>query len=190
MKSIVLIAIILSIPHPLIAQGELFFATRNPAAGVNAPGMLRYPDGSTTGLGPSWSADLALNGVAVPGSRTTFQPPGTGGAAILDRYIVPVTVQFSGHGVGEPVSVQMRVWQTAAGSYENAILSAGYAGTSGPLSITLGGGTLPPADLPSSFTGFVLDVPEPSTAALALFSSLFLLRFLRKQTQSGNEHSN
>jgi hypothetical protein len=166
------------------AQGELFFSTRNPAAGVNAPVFL---PGAITGPGPGFSAGLFFNGSLVPTSLTTFQPPGQGGAAILDRYVVPVTVQFAGSSVGTPVTFTMRIWDTAAGSYANAYSGGQFIyGESGPLTVTLGGGTLPPADLPASFTGFaILDGPEPSTFALAFLGILtlgFSKRFTRRSS--------
>jgi hypothetical protein len=163
----------------IFAQGELFFSTRNPAAGVNAPIFL-YGVSPPQGPGPSHSAGLFWNGSLVPTSLTTFQPPGIGGAAILDRYVVPVTVQFPGAPIGSPVSFTLRFWDTAAGSYVGAASGGQFQyGESNPLTVTLGGGTLPPADLPASFTGFTL-IPEPSTIALGVIGGLTLLLRRRK----------
>jgi hypothetical protein len=164
------------------AQGELFFSTRNPAAGVNAPvdvweaelGPYHYP-------GPQCSAQLYIvNGstlTPVPGSLTTFQPPGSGGAQILARYVVPVTVQFPGIPIGSPVTVRMRAWATAAGSYQNASVTEYADGESFNLIIpALGGGVNPPADLPVSFTGFTMFgiIPEPSTWTMIALGVLIL----------------
>jgi hypothetical protein len=164
------------------AQGELFFSTRNPAAGVDAPIFIPGLNG-LTGPGPGYSAGLFLNGSLVPTSLITFQPPGQGGAAILDPYVVPVTVQFAGSPVGTPVTFTVRMWDTAAGSYANASSGGQFIyGESGLLTVTLGGGTLPPADLPASFPGFaILDGPEPSTFALA-FLGILTLGFSKRFT--------
>jgi hypothetical protein len=157
------------------AQGELFFSTRNPAGNVNAPTwVLTAPLGPLVPAGPVCSAQIYIvNGqfgrTAVPGSLTTYQFPGPGGAAILDRYVNPVTVQFSGVPIGNPVTIVIRAWYTAAGSYEAAQATGYAAGESPQLFIpALGGGVNPPADLPSVFTGFTIFgiVPEPSTWAL------------------------
>jgi hypothetical protein len=166
----------------LFAQGELFFSTRNPAAGVNAPVLLYAFPGPSTGPGPAYSAGLFLNGSLVPGSLTTFQPPGQGGAAIFDRYVVPLTIQFPGSFPGKVVTFNMRAWATAAGSYAAAAAINGdryQSGESGSLTVTLGGGGVPPADLPASFTGFMLDFPEPSSFALGLLGIL-AMAFYRK----------
>jgi hypothetical protein len=175
----VAIFFLLSFTHAR-AQGELFFSTRNPAAGVNAA-VIRNPSG---GPGPTYSAGLFINGTLVPGSLTTFQPPGQGGAAILDRYVVPVTVQFTGNPIGSVVTFNMRAWATAAGSYEAAAATHAdqyQSGESGPLQVTLGGGTLPPADLPANFTGFMLDFPEPSTFALGLLGVLAMALYRKSR---------
>jgi hypothetical protein len=172
-----LLLTVLATTGSLFAQGELFFSTRNPAAGVNAPIYLYR---TFQGPGPGYSAGLFWGGLLVPTSLTTFQPPGAGGAAILDRYVVPVTVQFPGAPIGSPVTFTLRFWDTAAGSYAGAASGGQFQyGESGPLTVTLGGGTLPPADLPASFTGFTL-IPEPSTIALGVIGGLALLRRRRK----------
>ena len=167
------------------AQGELFFSTRNPAAGVNAPVYLSIFPGPSTGPGPgpAYSAALFLNGVLVPGSLTTFQPPGQGGSAILDRYVVPLTVQFPGIAIGSVVTFDMRAWATAAGSYAAAEPRGDeyQSGQSPELTVTLGGGTLPPADLPAFFSGFVLDFPEPSTFALGLMGVLAMALYRKSR---------
>jgi hypothetical protein len=177
-KLLVALAAVIVTAATSYGQGELFFSTRNPAAGVNAP---VYKADLVNGPGPTYSAGLFLNGTLVPGSQTTFQAPGTGGAAILNRYVSPVTVQFAGNGIGSSVTFTMRAWDTAAGSYAAASAAPGQFqyGESQPLTVTLGGGTLPPADLPASFTGFPL-VPEPSTIALGVIGGLALLLRRRK----------
>jgi hypothetical protein len=178
-KLLVALAAVIVTAATSYGQGELFFSTRNPAAGVNAPTYLAGQTG-VQGPGPTYSAGLYLNGTLVPGSQTTFQAPGAGGAAILNRYVSPVTVQFAGNGIGSSVTFTMRAWDTAAGSFANASSGGQFQyGESDPLTVTLGGGTLPPADLPASFTGFTL-VPEPSTIALGVIGGLALLLRRRK----------
>jgi hypothetical protein len=161
--------------------GEIFFATRNTGIGLNAPVFL-VPDG-TKGPGTTYSAQLGLfaNGTFTPiaSSLTTFQAPGAGGAAILDRYVAPVTAQVGSQG--QAVTVRMRAWETSRGSFDAAKTAGIGFGESGDINLTLGGGTLPPADLPSSFTGFnVTAIPEPSTIALGILGAAALLIRRRK----------
>jgi hypothetical protein len=163
-------------------QGELFFATRNVGIGLNAPYVL-VPDG-TRGPGPAFSAQLGLwennRFTAVPSSLTTFQEPGPGAAAIVERYVVPVTVVFPDHAPGSAVTLRMRLWLTSSGSFENAKDMGWYFAESGDIAVTLGGGIFPPADLPTSFTGFTVLIPEPSTISLVVFAGALLLLYRRK----------
>ena len=158
-------------------QGTLNFATRNLGIGLDAPlyvGELGGP-----GPGPSYTAALYLvNGqtdTLIPESVTTFQAPGPGASAALARYVVPKVVAIPGVPTGSTATPRIKAWPTADGIFE----TAGLRGVSEYFTTTaLGGGPIPPGDLPSTLNGFVIPVPEPSTLALGgLGVAALLLRW-------------
>lgn len=159
------------------AQGTVVFNNRLTALGVDAP--VTFSD-TGAGPGPTYSAGLYYNGTLVPGSTTTFRD-GTSNAA-LAKYINGLTVTIPGTTIEQQnVTVEMRAWLTSAGSYEAAAPTA--RGSSGDLVIAqLGGGANPNVanNLPASFTGFVIQVPEPSTIALGALGAAALLFRRRK----------
>jgi hypothetical protein len=180
MKKLIALAAVLVIAASSYGQGEVAFSTRNSLATppLNAP--VKLPDG--TGPGPSFSAQLFIAGSLTPvaNSLTTFQAPGTGGAAALSQYVQPVVASIPGSAGGTTVSLIMRAWNTSAGSFDTAKAS-GTWGESTPFSVTLTSAPSTPADLPSSFTGFNLTiVPEPSTIALGVLGAAALLIRRRK----------
>lgn len=159
------------------AQGTLNFNTRFTAAGVNAPVELSTPVGQ--GPGPAYSAALYLQGAGgaltlIPSSVTTFRDGST--TAALAKYINPVEVTIPGVAAG-PVTLVMRGWLTSQGTYETAQIR----GSSEPFVVTtLGAPPGTPGDLPASFTGFIITVPEPSTIALGVIGAAALLLRRRK----------
>lgn len=163
------------------AQGTIYFNTRFPGANVNAPVVLM--DSSPSGPGPAYSAGLFLKEqdsyTLIPGSITTFRDGSIN--PLFTQYVEPIVVEVPGAPQGATVTVRMRVWLTAAGSWENAD-SMITRGESPDLVISnLGGGPVPPADLPSHFTGFVMGFPEPSTYALGAVGALLFCIFGRKR---------
>lgn len=177
---IALAAVVISVAS--YAQGTINFNNRFGAGGVDAPVTL---GAGGPGPGPSYSAGLYLgaggSGGLIPGSITTFRD-GAANAA-LAKYITSISsLAVPGTTAGQQnVTVQMRAWLTSAGSYEAAAATA--RGSSGDLVIAeLGGGPNPAAvnNLPASFTGFVIPVPEPSTIALGVLGAAALLFRRRK----------
>jgi len=164
--------------HGQAAIGTVNFNNRLTAVGLDAPVTI----GSAAGLGAGaqYTAGLFHNGTLVPGSTTTFRD-GTSNPA-LAKYINGVTVQIPGTVADQAnVPVQMRVWLTSAGSFDAA--PAANRVSSGDLIIAqLGGGPNPatPNHLPTSFTGLVIPVPEPSTMALGVLGAAALLLRRRK----------
>jgi len=160
------------------AQGTVQFATITGT--VNAPVTLVSRTGA--GAGPSYSAALYYNNAGtwtlIPSSVTTFLD-GTDNPEAM-KYINPIsTVEVPGAAIGGSATLRMRAWLTAAGSYDAA--SPIQRGESGDLLVTgLGGGAVTPADLPASFDGFVIPIPEPSTLALGVLGAAGLLLRRRK----------
>lgn len=164
-------------------QGTIYFSTRFAAAGVNAPCALfsGFPN-SPAGPGPAYSAALYLVNAdhsltLIPTSLTTFRD-GTENP-LLAQYVNPVTAEVPGAAAGSSVTVRMRAWLTAQGSYDAAVFSRGDSMDF--LVQNLGGGANPPADLPRSFTGFIIGVPEPSVIAFGVLGSLILFAFRRSR---------
>jgi hypothetical protein len=179
-KLIIAFAAVVITAATTFAQGELNFSTRNTLAGVNAPVTLGTATGD--GPGPTYSAALyTVNGTTltlIPSSVTTFQAPGAGAAAALAKYVNPVVVQVPGVAGGATATLRMRAWLTSAGSFDAA--SNTQKGEGGNFQVTLSAAPNPPADLPSSITGFVIPVPEPSVIALGVLGAAALLIRRRK----------
>lgn len=158
------------------AQGTVNFNTRFSAAAVNAPVTLSTGGGP----GPAYSAALYVVGAGgalslVPSSVTTFRD-GTSNP-LLAQYVTAVEASIPGFAAG-PVTLRMRAWQTSQGTFD----TAANKGESGDFIVaTLGTPPGTPGDLPSSFTGFVVNVvPEPSTIALGALGVAALLLRRRK----------
>lgn len=152
------------------AQGTVNFVNRV-SGGVDAPITF-----NGTGPGPNFSAALYMGGTMVPDSTTTFRS-GAGAA-----YLVSKVVTIPGVPGGSPATLQIRAWETAAGSYEAASTSTTFAfGESADFTVTLAAPPNTPADLPASVQGFTLRVvPEPSTIALGVLGAAALLLRRRK----------
>jgi hypothetical protein len=153
-------------------QGQVVFG--NLGGGINAPVML----GDTGhGPGPDYTAQLFLqsgNSFTPLTPPSTFRPAGAGAQAIADRYWVTQTVDVPGIQPGGNATFVVRAWRTALGSFDAAVAESGQ---SAPITIAVGGGTLPPANL-TGLAGFTVAVPEPSVIALGVLgaSALFLRR--------------
>jgi hypothetical protein len=154
-----------------LAQGKIHFA--NLGGGVNAPVFL--PDCSSpisgsafhAGLyaGPQNSLEPAL--LLVSDSVTTFASAG---------YFSLGFVDVAGVLPGQVAALQVRVWETSAGSYESAAAGAGLHGKSNLFEVELGRPDGPPVAL-VGLQSFCL-IPEPSTLAMT-FSAMALLVFIR-----------
>jgi len=158
-------------------QGQVVFG--NLGGGVNAPVM--YGD-TGHGPGPDFSAQLFLsaNGTLTPLTpATTFRPAGTGPQAIADRYWVTQTVDVPGVTPGNNATFVVQAWKTATGLDAAKAANADY-GVSTPVTIAVGGGTLPPANL-TGLAGFtVIPIPEPSIIALGALGAAALMLRRRK----------
>jgi len=162
---------------------QVFFANRVTAAGLDAPVTLASDP--TKGPGGTWSAQLFLSDAAgtsltpITGATTAFNNAGTGAAAIADRYFKGITVDLP--STIAPLANQTFVvgaYPTAAGTFD-AAKAAGTFGVSTPFTVTVGGGTLPPANL-TTLTAFTVAIPEPSVIALGVLGASALLLRRRK----------
>jgi len=171
-----LFAILLSVisAATAFAQGQVNFNNYVPGANppVNAPARLWYGEGagSIAGLKVElWL--LGAGGARNPiGPTTTFResPPAA------QYYINGITVVVPGVEIGQQATFVMRVFEGE--SYFMATFKGDYYGESGPVTVTLGGGTTVPADLIGLQPMLVHNWPEPSILALGLLGAgLFLL---------------
>jgi hypothetical protein len=163
------------------AVGQVVFANKVGTA-VDAP-VTVLNSNPLQGPGPTYVAQLYLANAdgsagAALGTPATFRAAGTGAAAIADRYWVNQTVDVTGHAPGDAVSFLVRAWASSAGSYD-AAQQAGR-GQSNPFTVTIGGGTLPPANLTTLQAFTVTAVPEPSVIALGVLGAAALALRRRK----------
>lgn len=173
------------------AQGTLNFA--NGAAGVNAP-VWSYGTTSSTGIaGNAYFADLFYGaaGINDPQSSalTALGANVAFGTGASQGFFFGGTRTVTGFAPGTAITVQVRVWQAAAGSSYAAALgnpagftgSVGHFGYSQPIQLTLGGGTIPNPNM-TGLQSFNLQlVPEPSTFVLAGLGIASLLLFRRRK---------
>src|SRR6185436_16317955 len=123
------------------AQGQVNFANRVGAGGsiLNAPVTFQ---GTHDGPGPDWSVQLLLsanNSLTPLTPISTFNPPGTGAAAISSQFWAPKTVEVPGVFGGQSATFVVRTWLTDFGSYGAALAVGRGYGTSDPFTVILGG---------------------------------------------------
>ena len=176
---VTLAAVLVSVSS--FAQGSLIFNNRTQTG--DAP--VTRPDG--TGAGAGITAQLYLvgaGGVLTPLTPTTTFRTTSAAAAFFVTEINPFVI--NGILPGQPATVRMRAWETAAGSYETASTSSTFLrGESNDVTIPQLGGTPAggaPIPTPSlnGLQGFQLIVPEPSTMALGVLGAAALLFRRRK----------
>jgi len=147
-----------------LAQGQFTFANKC-CAWMNA--RVTFCDG--TGLGAGYWAQAYIKLAAEPessyaavGTAVNFR---TGTSA---GYIVPAVVTTS-YPNSTAVTVQMRVWEASAGTYEDAVQAGkGEYGFSNPVGLKVTEAPTPPADM-LGLQPFSLAkcIPEPSSTGLA-----------------------
>jgi len=169
------------------AQGQVVFANKVGTT-VDAPAFLF---GGTDGPGPNYSAQLFLQGAG--GSLTaltpisTFRPRGTSGNGLTaDRYwetkLVDVPVS-----PGSDATFVVRAWLTSLGSFDAAkSYSILNWGQSDPFVVSVGGGTLPPANLTTLRSFNVGFWPEPSPIAIRVLGAAVFLLFRRRPGNGKN----
>jgi len=159
--------------------------------GVFRPGFSGNPKLSSSaatpnGAGLGYTAGLFLAGQTTPFATSRFfntTDDGAGLAGFEWGFASGSDVQVPGFNPGTTPSLEIKVWQTAAGSWENsAIRSDVGAGVFTPKPLggaDPGGGTAFLTPALTGFNGLVL-VPEPSTYALA-FSGIGALVMMARR---------
>jgi len=170
MKKLILAVAAVMVSVAAFAQGQVTFNNR--VAGV-VDARATFADGSG-GVGAGYTAQLfggpdgtAATALTALNPSTTFRTS----SAAAQGYVNGVVVDVPGVAPGLKATLQMRVFDS----------SNVNVGQSGPITITLGGGTLPPANLEGlqAFTVTPI-VPEPSTIVLAALGVGALLLRRRK----------
>jgi len=164
------------------SQGTIIFNNRTPSG--DAP-ISRW-DG--TGAGAGYTAQLYLvgaGGALTPLTPTTTFRNTSAAAAFFINDINPFRVE--GVLPGQSATFRFVVWETSAGSYENAVATGAAYGRS-PTDVTVaqlggipaGGAPIPPPAL-NGLIGFTVPIiPEPSSIALGLLGATVLLGFRRR----------
>jgi hypothetical protein len=177
----------------LNAQGQTYRAgifqdnePGNPGDG-DLPGS---PNFSTVGAGGTISIGLFLPGSTTPLNYTDGTPAVTTGRTGTAPEVFARTgdVVVTGAAPNSSVTLVVKAWTTSAGSYENALTTAGAQVGQASFVTKALGGTNPNPPPPSfftpdmaPFTGFEMDtVPEPSTIALSVIGIGALLLRRRK----------
>ena len=180
MKKLLIALAAVMITAATYGQGQVVFANRVGAAGLDAP-VTVLGSNPSVGPGATWSAQLYLSSggsLTALTPASTFRAAGTGAAATADRYWVNQTVDVPGVASGGNATFVVRAWQTSLGSYDAAVGKAW--GESAPFTVSVGGGTLPPANLTTLQSFTVQVVPEPSVIALGVLGAAALLLRRRK----------
>jgi hypothetical protein len=157
------------------AQGYIDFKTYvGDGREVNAP--VFRPDGS--GAGTGFTAGLFL--VRAEGSLEPLFPTTTfkTSSPQWTPYVRDVPIFLPGTWSGDVVTVRMRAWETAAGSYEAALIR----GESNDIQVTLHAGF--PMTL-IGLQGFTMVlVPEPGPGVLLVLGGGLWLLAARRRTES------
>jgi hypothetical protein len=172
MKKLILAVAAVMVSVAAFAQGQITFNNR--VAGV-VDARVTFADGANAGQGVGAGYTAQLFGGADANSLSALSPSTTfrTSSAAAQGYVNGVVVDVPGIAPGLKATIVMRVFDS----------SSAQIGQSGPISITLGGGTLPPANL-EGLQAFTVSagaiIPEPSTIALAALGVGALLLRRRK----------
>jgi len=173
MKKLILAVAAVMVSVAVFAQGELTFNNR--VTGV-VDARVTFADGPNIGQGVGAGYTAQLFGGADASSLTPLTPATTfrTSSAAAQGYVTSVGVIVPNIGPGSKATIVMHVFDSANKDI----------GKSGPITITLGGGVLTPANLeglqPFTVTGGGAIIPEPSTIALAALGVGALLLRRRK----------
>jgi len=172
MKKVIIALAALMVTVSAYGQGAVVFNNR--VTGVVDARVLA-PDGTGAGAGVTAQLFGGAAGTAA-GSLTALTPTTTfrTTSAAAQGYVNSVDVTVPGVAAGAQATLIMRAFQGAD------YASATVRGESNPITIALGGGTLPPANL-VGLQGFTMQIiPEPTTLALGALGAALLLFRRRK----------
>ncbi len=174
MKKIILAVASVMVSVAAFAQGVVVF---NNKVGTDVVARVLLPGG--TGAGAGFTAQLY--GGPVGGALTALSPTTSfrTSSAAAQGYVNGVNVEVPGVGAGLQATIVMKAYNGAD------FASSSIKGESTPITVTLGGGTLPPANL-TGLAGFTMTgavtpppvdpvIPEPSTIALGIIGASALL---------------
>ena len=166
-------------------DGNINFATfnNNPAKGkVSLPAIV----GGGGAYGPAYVGQLIGGTVNKINSLSPIGTPQAFSSAV-PGYIsaTPSLVTATGSAPGDTYFYALRAWDAASGSYDNARITSPFWGTSGIVSVVLGGTdafggffTTPTAN---GFASFTIFIPEPTTFTLAGLGMAALLVIRRRK---------
>jgi len=196
MKKTVAILAAFSVAVGAFAQGKVTFGngathlvtidTRGAYAGNEAPGSAASQIGVGNAVMGSLTAQLWAGTAA--GSLTlqgTFAPAGAAG--FPDGRFLNSAVTLTGIGSGVNAFFQIQIWQTSAGSYNNALTGQNlWYGISPVFTATTGSFAPTPLDASAGWPAGPITlsantIPEPSTFALAGLGVASLLLFRRRK---------
>jgi len=176
MKKLILAAVAVMVSVAAFAQGQITF---NNKVGSTIVARVTFGDGPNIGQGVGAGYTAQLFGGADANSLTALLPFTTfrTSSTAVQGYVNATVVDVAGIAAGAKATIVMRVFDSASTK----------VGESAPITITLGGGTLPPANL-DGLQAFTITagssvtpiVPEPSTIALAALGVGALLLRRRK----------
>jgi len=170
MKKTIIALAALMVSVATYGQGQVNFNNR--VTGV-VDARVTFADGSG-GVGAGYTAQLFGGPAGTPAGQLTALSPSTTfrtSSAAAQGYVNGVTVEVPGVASGNNATLVMRVFATG---------SSAVLGESNPITIAVGGGTLPPSNL-AGLQGFTVGVvPEPSTIALGALGVAALLLRRRK----------
>jgi len=174
MKKLILAVAAVMVSVAAFAQGQVVFNNR--VAGV-VDARVTFADGANAGqgVGAGYTAQLFGGADAANLSALTPNTSFRTSSAAAQGYVNGIVVDVPGIAPGNKATLVMRVFDP----------QSVQVGQSGAISISLGGGTLPPSNLEGlqPFTvsgGGGVIIPEPSTIALAALGVGALLLRRRK----------
>jgi hypothetical protein len=169
MKQLIRVFTVIGLTASALAQGTILFFNADISDGRG--GVYQAPILRPAGTGDFTVGLFLISNVQTPVATTTFFG-NTGFFATANEVEIP------GFAPGTTPTLLVRVWQTAAGSFENA--SRFLRGESAPFTtLPLGGPNPPNPAIPSpdmrGFQGFSLLVPEPATGLLIMLGGAVFL---------------
>lgn len=174
MKKVIIALAALMVSVAAYGQGQVVFNNRVPGV-VDARVTFGPGLPFSGGVGEGFSAQLLGGPAGTPVDQLVALTPVTTfrtSSEAAKGYVNPTTVTLPNVAPGGSATIVMRAFNGADFG------SSAIFGESAPITLTVGGGTLPPANL-VGLQGFQV-IPEPTTVALGLAGAALLLFRRRK----------